>query len=156
MINRKYAKQAYSRRETPILINRRKSMNYQSVSWKSKSGKRFIFEVYDYYSLWEDIGGIYIFSKCKDQINNIWVPIYIGQTSSFKQRLRENSHEKWFHASRLGAHAVLATVERLQLKRMATEFELIQEFDPVLNEKLKPKLPHIKPGLLQIIQKPLR
>lgn len=81
---------------------------------------------------WENVGGLYIFAGL-NRTRDAWLAYYVGQTSSFAQRLP--GHEKWPAAARLGATHVHARVERLQANRLRIERELIDYYDPPLNRQ---------------------
>jgi excinuclease UvrABC nuclease subunit len=101
----------------------------------SPFGEEIIFQIYNYYDNWNDVGGIYM--MCKFHIlQNSWEPIYIGKASSLKHRLC--LHEKWIPAFRLGATKVLAIVEPSEINRVSLECCLIQNLSPMLNKQLKP------------------
>lgn len=99
-----------------------------TVNWLT-----YCFTVYSTETTWNNIGGLYIFCGLNSQ--NRWVPYYIGQTDSFQNRLP--SHDRWEEARRLGATHVHAMVERQEANRLAIEKELIQAFQPKLNQQLK-------------------
>jgi excinuclease UvrABC nuclease subunit len=98
------------------------------VKWLS-----YEFHVYTPDTSWNDIGGIYIFTGISQ---NKWIPYYIGQTDSFKNRPL-SSHEQWDKAQRLGATHIHAMVVQQEATRLAIEKELIQAFQPKLNQQLK-------------------
>ena len=58
---------------------------------------------------WSDAGGVYIFTGVNPTTNR-WIPYYVGQTGSFRDRIP--SHEKWPPAVLLGATHVHARVVR--------------------------------------------
>ena len=91
------------------------------------------FNVLPYNANWADSAGIYIFCGLNQQ--NQWTPFYIGQASSFRDRLP--SHEMWNKAQSLGATHVHAKVVEQQAQRDSLEAELIQTFQPPLNDQLK-------------------
>lgn len=91
------------------------------------------FSVYQQGGNWNDVGGIYIFSGLSSRRE--WVPIYIGQTDSFRNRIP--LHEKWIPAMRLGATHVHAMAESQEAKRLQVERLLIATYQPALNTQLK-------------------
>ncbi len=95
---------------------------------------QYSFTSHDPAANWNDVAGIYIFSKPSTQPGK-WLALYIGQASSFKDRL--TNHERWAEALQLGATHVHAMVETLQANRDKIEESLIKDFQPQLNEKLK-------------------
>ncbi len=101
----------------------------ESVTWLSHE-----FTVYDPKTTdWNEIAGIYIFAGLNAQ--ELWVPLYIGQTDDFHARLP--SHERWTEAELLGATHVHAMVVSLAASRDTIEKELIQAYQPPLNVQLK-------------------
>ena len=91
------------------------------------------FSVHGIGATWSKVAGIYIFTGVNAQ--NQWVALYIGQASSFAERLP--NHDRWSEAHKLGATHVHARVESLQANRDKIEKELIQAFQPRLNTQLK-------------------
>ncbi|MFA6051952.1 MAG: GIY-YIG nuclease family protein [Methylobacter sp.] len=83
---------------------------------------------------WSNTAGIYIFCGI-DQQKNLWIPLYIGQTENFRNRLP--LHEQWNHARKLGATHVHAKAVSQQSQRDILEKQLIQLFQPKLNIQLK-------------------
>lgn len=73
----------------------------QTATWGTH-----VFGVYLHEASWNHIGGVYIFAGISPQ--NRWVPLYIGQTDSFRNRIP--LHEQWLPARRLGATHVHAMV----------------------------------------------
>lgn len=82
---------------------------------------------------WNDVAGVYIFCAITPQ--NAWLPIYVGQASSFRSRLP--THERWQEARALGANHIHAKVVPRQDDRDSLERQLIQAFQPRLNTQLK-------------------
>jgi hypothetical protein len=105
------------------------------ANWISPAGEVISFHIYSYTDDWNDVGGIYLMCKF-DTLQKLWIPIYIGQAGSFKDRIP--NHEQWHPSVRLGAQKVLAVVEPSQSKRDALERMLIQRLNPPLNTQLKP------------------
>lgn len=116
--------------------------NPNKAHWTSPAGEVISFHVCSYAGEWNDVGGIYM--MCEFDNRHGWRPIYIGQASSFKDRLP--NHEQWEPSTRLGAQSILAIVESSQSKRAALERMLIQHFNPPLNTQLK--VPSLGGGIL--------
>lgn len=101
------------------------------VNWPGKSGKTYR---YQYYIIGEKLKaepGNYIFAKV---VNNIWVPIYVGETEDLDQRVA--THEKRECARKNGAthiHAHLTPGTRQV--RLDEETDLRQNFSPPCNEQ---------------------
>ena len=91
--------------------------------------RNFQLDIYDFDAWWKDVGGVYIFSGF-DYQNGWWVPLYVGETSSFRSRIP--NHERRAEAMNLGATHVLAMVAPRGM-RMVIERELIAQYQPPLN-----------------------
>jgi hypothetical protein len=103
--------------------------------YPSKSGHSFSFKAYNYHGQWKyNEGGLYIFAKY-NHLGHRWLFFYIGKTNSFGSRL--NNHPRWDEAVRLGADIVLAIVINHDNIRSELEKELIQRYQPCLNEVYK-------------------
>ena len=87
------------------------------------------FEVVEMSSRWQDVPGVYIFAGVNQ--NNRWQALYVGQASSFAQRMP--GHERWAEAVRAGATKVHALVVRQQADRDRMEQALIRACNPRLN-----------------------
>lgn len=83
---------------------------------------------------WKDLAGIYIFAG-KNR-NDRWQAKYIGQTSSFEERMTP-SHKKWSPAIRHGATHVHTVAVVDEDERLRLEADLIETFQPPLNEQGK-------------------
>ena len=94
----------------------------------------YAFTIYPYDTTgWNNVAGIYIFAGINRQ--DYWVPLYVGQCGSFQDRIP--SHEKWDRAQSLGATHVHAMVVSKQADRDLIEKDLIQSYQPPLNDQLK-------------------
>jgi len=91
------------------------------------------FNVHPHSANWSNVAGVYIFCGVNSQ--NQWTPFYIGQASSFQDRLP--SHEIWNKAQSLGATHVHARVVSPGFQRDSLEAELIQKYQPPLNTQSK-------------------
>ena len=87
------------------------------------------FEVLEMNGKWNDVPGVYIFAGIN--ANNRWQAFYVGQASSFSQRM--SNHERWAEAKHVGATHVHAIVARTQAERDSLERALIQACNPKLN-----------------------
>jgi excinuclease UvrABC nuclease subunit len=105
----------------------------QSTRLTGRSGNTYVFGIYPVNAAWSDVAGIYAL------LTQQGVPVYIGQTNSFKTRLP--SHEVWTSARREGV-AVAAVAALTCLKeadRLAWEEDLIKAYNPRLNtQQLSP------------------
>lgn len=91
------------------------------------------FEVHPPHISWNNVPGIYVFAGLNRA--NQWTALYIGQASSFSDRL--SGHERWNEAIRWGATHIHAMAVHLQRDRDIIEQELIRTFRPPLNVQLK-------------------
>lgn len=91
------------------------------------------FGIFNHSGQWSTVSGVYIFTGINAQ--NQWVPLYIGQASSFSERLP--NHERWSEAQQLGATHVHAMVVSRQDDRDRIEQHLIQAYQPQLNTHLR-------------------
>ncbi len=95
------------------------------------------FEIWFKESEFEDVGGVYIFSKIETSFGRKapvqHVHLYVGETHSFKERL--DSHEKWDEAIEHGAQMILLFPENDVDRRKKVEKDLIEEYNPILNDK---------------------
>ena len=85
-------------------------------------------------TLWKDLPGIYIFAGVSEE--GRWSRAkYIGQTTSFEQRLGQGNtnHECWQEAIKLGATHVHARLVENELARISIESNLIDVYKPPLN-----------------------
>lgn len=94
-------------------------------------GYRFF--VRDHEIDWPDVGGLYIFAGVNAEGD--WIPYYIGQTDSFRNRLP--NHERWLPAQFCGATHVHVRPEASAGTRDTLERQLIDAFQPALNKQLK-------------------
>ena len=108
-------------------------MTTQKVKWTGESGKQYEYWVYDTNTTWKDAPGNYIFAG-RDQQNQ-WVPLYIGETGSLRDRLSPiDRHEKWPCARRNGATHVHAHVNQDGIQeRRKEESDLIDAHNPRCN-----------------------
>jgi excinuclease UvrABC nuclease subunit len=99
-----------------------------TVNWSG-----YQFTVYPGNTVWNDVGGIYIFCGLNQQ--NQWVAVYIGQADSFRNRIP--SHEQLSPAGQLGATHIHALVVPSETQRDAIERLLIGNHQPRLNVQHK-------------------
>lgn len=89
------------------------------------------FGIYPADSKWSDVGGIFILTKLNEE--NRWVPLYIGQVSSFKERF--SKHESLEEAKKLGVTHIHAKTVPKQADRNLIEHRLIDSFKPIFNSQ---------------------
>jgi len=99
-----------------------------TVNWPGKSGKMYAYEIIPVNASWNDVPGNYIFAK---RNGSSWMPVYIGQTDSFSDRLP--NHEKRPCAGRNGATHIHAHVNKNDQSRLSEERDLIANWYPVCN-----------------------
>ena len=95
-----------------------------------QSNTQHQFEVYPRGQIFNDVSGVYMFTKINnDGTHNV---LYIGETGSLKNRPVGAGHEKWESAIRRGmTHiCVLRTPSRVSIQN-----KLIQAFNPPLNKE---------------------
>ena len=101
------------------------------------SNEIYHFEIWFKESEFEDVGGVYIFSKIKTSLGGKeliqHVHLYIGETHSLKKRF--DDHEKWDDAIEHGAEMILLLPENDADRRKKIEDDLIDKYNPILNVK---------------------
>ena len=103
-------------------------MSNANVKWKGQSGTSYEYFVHSLETKFKDLAGNYIFAKKQ---NGLWVAVYIGQTTSLKDRLSD--HEKRDCAIRNGATHIHAHVNKSERNRLNEEKDLILLHSPVCN-----------------------
>ncbi len=101
----------------------------QTVTWLGQSGTSYNYDVYEPAGVWNPVPGNYIFAR--QEADGTWVALYIGQTSSFRDRF--SSHERWPCATRHGATHVHARVNTKGAVRRAEEADLLAGNMPPCN-----------------------
>lgn len=100
------------------------------IDCPGQSGKTYRYWSLDIKAPIKDEAGNYMFVQRLP--NGNFVPLYIGQADSLKNRLP--AHERLKDAVRAGATHVFAhTAAGGETARLAEEKDLIQRWDPVLN-----------------------
>ena len=113
----------------------------QTHDWQGREGRSYRFRVYEASVDWDkvpEVGGVYVFA-CRENQSGGWVPLYIGETEDFADRMPD--HEKWstlveegnFTRSDVYIH-VLDIQGKSQRKYI--QDELIQEYYPRWNSKI--------------------
>ena len=99
--------------------------------WRGEDGAPYEFRIYGLDTNWNDVPGNYIFAK---RSGAGWIALYIGQTSSFKNRLSP-SHEHWNRALQHGMTYIHAhTGSEYERTRRYEEWNLIRRHMPVVNQ----------------------
>ena len=105
-------------------------MSDQTCNWDGID-----FEIGGYYDDWNNVGGVYIFTK-RSSTPNRWDAIRIGKAKSLKNRL--TNHEDWPEAVRVhGATHVHARVVGAERERVEIETRLIRFAQPPMNKQHK-------------------
>lgn len=100
------------------------------IKWEGKSGSTYGYWIYPLGKDFNDQPGNYIYAKQTEP--GRWRPLYIGQTSSLKDRLAD--HEKEACATRNGATHIHAHVNSGgEAARRTEESDLIEKWSPVCN-----------------------
>ncbi|MYE34668.1 MAG: GIY-YIG nuclease family protein [Gemmatimonadales bacterium] len=94
------------------------------VTWSG-----YIFNVHSPDSSFPARGGVYVFDKGYEFNKKAY---YVGQTSNLRDRL--SGHEKWDDAEDLGATHIHIRLEAIESTRLRIEREIIDEYDPPLND----------------------
>lgn len=113
-----------------------------TIHWQSPNGQNLEFGVYQYQDQWNPVAGIYMFFR--QELNNSYTPLYIGQAQNLKDRLAH--HEQWRPAVQIGGSVVLAVAVPLQANRDLFERQLIQHYQQPLNVQLKNSLSSFLPS----------
>ena len=102
------------------------------ILWKGKSGKTYGYWIAKIGTSFKDAPGNYIYAK--EVSPDHWSPVYIGQTSSLRDRLA--NHEKEACAKRNGAtHIHNHTSSNSESTRKVEEVDLIEKWRPPCNEQ---------------------
>ena len=101
-------------------------------TFTGQSGNQYLFEVWSLDTIFNDVGGVYIFSKRDSQ--GYHTPLYIGQTSSFKDR-RLQHHEQWECAEPRGGNVICTYQESSSVQRQRIERDLISRYNPPCNKQ---------------------
>lgn len=106
-------------------------MSNSDIKWKGKSGRQYDYWITPLGTSFKDEPGNYIYAKQASP--GRWLAVYIGQTSSLRDRLA--NHEKEACAKRNGAtHIHAHTAADDEKMRRAEETDLITMWQPTCNE----------------------
>ena len=105
------------------------NVSEKTINWPGQSGKQYKYTIFPIDTSFKDVPGNYIFAK--ETSPDKYVPIYIGQTSSFADRFVD--HHKEDCARRNGATHIHAHQNSDQASRLAEERDLIARWNPVCN-----------------------
>ena len=100
-----------------------------SIRWPGKSGKQYTYWTHPIGTAFQDEPGNYLYAK---DTPSGWVPVYIGETSSLRDRLA--NHEKEPCAKKNGATSAHAHTEHGgEAIRRLEEEDLVDKWKPVCN-----------------------
>lgn len=103
----------------------------ESVNWTGASGRQYAYFIYTLPRIFTtgQIGN-YIFTKI---VNNVWVPIYIGQ-GDLRERGDIDSHHRSYCLKEKGATHIHAHLNENEANRIAEEKDLLaghpEAFEP--------------------------
>lgn len=104
-----------------------------TINWDGESGKEYLYYIHPVGTNFVDEPGNYIFTK--EVSPGRFRPLYIGETSSLRDRPLGPGHEKWPCATRNGVtHIHAHTSSSSKLARVAEEIDLINRWNPVCND----------------------
>lgn len=104
-----------------------------TLTFKTKSGWNFEFDVYSKVTKFKDIPALYAFLKYD---NGKWRVLYIGQSVHLGDRIA--NHNKWLEVNRLGCTHIAVCPDVSLLTLDDDERELIEYYCPPCNEQLVP------------------
>jgi hypothetical protein len=104
----------------------------QTILWPGASGKQYQYWISPIGMTFVDEPGNYIFTK--ETSPNHWIPLYIGQTESLRNRLTD--HEKLPCIQQYGGTNIHAhTTSGGEEVRKAEETDLLAKWDPPCNKE---------------------
>lgn len=101
----------------------------KTIKWPGLSGKDYVYQIYPIDTSFNDVAGNYIFAK--ESSPGKWVSVYIGQTSSFKDRFV--NHHKQNCINRHGATHIHAHTNTVEAARLSEERDLVNRWQPTCN-----------------------
>ena len=105
-----------------------------TMTFTGYSGTEYQFNVWTRDTDFNDVGGVYIFSNRNSQTTRHTV-LYVGQTSSFKDR-RLQFHEQWQKcANQRGGNVICTYQESDETRCRRIERDLINAYDPPCNKQ---------------------
>ena len=108
-------------------------MSAKTIQWAGKSGKTYLYYIYEIGHGLKAEAGNYLFAK--ETNPGYWKPVYIGQTGDLDQRLE--NHEKEDCALENGATHIHAHLNHAgEAARKAEEKDLILQWQPICNDQL--------------------
>ena len=119
-----------------------------SMILTGQSGQTYEFSCYQPQAVWNGTAGCYVFAA--QQIGSRLRIFYIGETESFRRRMREHEYDVWPLAVRQGANLILAHPVPNEALRKAMEVDLIRAYRPPLNTQ------HVQPAAPAPMSQPPR
>ncbi len=109
-------------------------MSDETITWPGKSGAEYKYWIHALGTTFKDVAGNYMFIKQTQP--NRFVPIYIGETESLKDRLDNlDTHHKRACTKRDGAtHLCAHTNSSGEEARRVEESDLIARWNPPCND----------------------
>lgn len=108
------------------------------VYWTGASGCNRVMNLCSYGLPFYPTGGVYIFCKPTPGLSGRWLPIYVGETENFNDRLNANllKHHRWNCIQRHGATKVcVVDIAGGKAIRVAVETDLRKSLDPICNRQ---------------------
>lgn len=111
-------------------------MSYYGTMNVTANNSTYQFKVYGINAEFPDVGGVYIFSKVTSDQQGVMQNefLYIGETHSFKNRLKP-SHAEWNNALNRGMNRISIYVPQYQSAREDIQNKLITAFQPPFNNR---------------------
>ena len=112
------------------------------VTFQGSTGT-YNFEVYPPDTSFNAVGGVYIFAKYvpSQYGTGTYIPLYIGQTISLRNRIREHQHHgKWNCVKKHGVNCICVHRDTDSQSRMKKEADLLAVSEPPCNERYVARL----------------
>jgi len=94
----------------------------KTCEWTGASGKKYLYNIYEIDTEWNDVPGNYIFAK--ETSPHKWKAVYIGETESFKERLPNHNESPCIERNE-GTH-IHARINLDRNSRLAEESDLLE------------------------------
>ncbi len=104
-------------------------MSDPSITWQGQSGRTYGYWIHPLGTDFKDEPGNYLYAK--ETSPGRWQPVYVGQTSSLRDRLAD--HDKEACARQSGATHIHAHTSGSEATRRAEEADLIARWQPACN-----------------------
>lgn len=110
----------------------------EDFAFYGASGRKYIFQVYPIGTKFNNIGGVYIFTR---RMNNYGGGVthnilYVGQTISLMRRIT-SAHPKWYPALRNGMNCTCVYSVLNDSERNTIENDLIVKYQPPFNMRIQ-------------------